>query len=189
MPHEGLAGAPVRVGRLVLWPLTIGASEWLQEAFLMAPAGRDSLMVLSYAMAYARTPAALPRGMRYKDLSGMMQRWRRGLGLTMRELTEAVDVLMSRTTPTKAEKIDAEADPARVYADMVHSLCGAYPGTTPDYWRWGLSLGESLNSLAAYIKRESPKGKASALDPSVMAFRAFVDAKATIIRERRERAS
>jgi hypothetical protein len=115
-----------------------------------------------------------------------MQRWRRGLGVTMRELTEALDVIMAQTTATA--KTDTDADPARVYADMVNNLCGAYPGTTPDYWRWGLSLSEALNSLAAYIKRESPKGKASALDPSVMAFRAFVDAKATIIREHRERA-
>ncbi len=189
-PHEGLAGAPVRVGNVVLWPLTIGAGEWLQAAFEMFPSGNDATYALAYAMAHARTPDALPYGLPYSESVAMLRKFRRGLGVRRAELEAALNAVMEREPSAPAKEGANATDPHRAYRSMVATLCGAYPGTTPDYWRWGVGRCEALDMLAAYTAQLSSKGqRMSGGDPAGVAFDALIAARALIIKEHRARAA
>lgn len=188
-PHEGLAGAPVQIGNLTLWPLTIGASEWVHTMLAMFPDGKDSVTVVAYGMAKARSPVDLPAGMRYRDAQAALRAFRRSLGVTHRELMEAISVLSERE-PKAPPKTTTPPDATRVYRDLIAALCKAYPATTPDYWRWGTSRCEALDMLAAYNKQLTTRGeRLSKGDPAALAFDALIAARAQIIKEHRERAA
>ena len=187
-PHAGLAGAPVRVGNLTLWPMTIGAGEWFATVGLPLCEAKNAMgiYVTAYAMACARQPEVLLPIASWSQLRDCLKQFRRGMGVRAKELVAAVQCVLERDSIEMTGRGDDELEPERddigTYRKLIAKLLTCYPGSSPDYWRWGLARSDAIRMVAAWHEQQTRPGQPQGEDPY---FKAFIAARAKIIEEHR----
>lgn len=191
--HPGMTGAPVRVGNVTLWPFTIGSADWFISVACPLVSGEWQTYALAYALANARDTSALELLTDYATIKGTLRKFKRGLNIRLRELTSAIDAVMSveprPVTNSKRGLVngDPQEKPRDPYAGLVATLCSTL-GQSPDYWRWGIGRSEAMDLLRAYNEAHTVKGKRiDAGDPAVRALWNFRQAINVIIEENRSR--
>lgn len=176
-PHAGLAGAPVCVGNVALWPLSMGASRWfLEVGEPLFGKQKFGELVLAYAMAHSRQPEVLWRFTSPDAVRSAVKDWQRVVGVRWRELEAALYIAQGRE-PIRPPP-DPKAEPIPAYQTernlrvVIAELCAEHPGTTPDYWRWGTGMTEALECL--YAVRSQKRAKGEAPDPNEPSNAAFI---------------
>jgi len=174
------AGLPVRCGNLLLWPFTIGAGQWYSEVgFPLFGESRLGIFVLAFALAHSRQPKVFEPLTTYRAIKAAVHRWKRTIGATLAEVTEAVaeliDVPMQEgDQENKGHGVEVE--------EFVAGLCEVY-GQPPTFWRWGEDQSECLNLIALHNKRSRMSGDApDPEDPATRAFYEFRQGVAAIIK-------
>ena len=144
-----LHGAPVSIGGVVLWPLTIAGCIWREEVEARLGAGDYSarLYVLAYALAHGHDKDAL--NVYGRDALKAVWRWARGLRCGLVDLVAAVnDVMADKPRVVSDEsKDDADNSAPSEIAEMAMAIFG----TDPDIWRYQLGLEEVI----AIIRRHN----------------------------------
>jgi len=157
-PSLSVLGNPVRAGNCTLWPLTIGAEQWLNGRALPWFEGNGTLEFYACAFAYAmaRTPEVLIELVEAKQAAKVVEAWAGDCSATRDELSDALDKLLpEESVPGKEDKFCPECmqdwppdrpdeDPNLLppeldqgaYFSLIESLIKTYPGTTMEYWTW-----------------------------------------------------
>lgn len=186
----------VEVGGATLYPITIGASQFLREQAANWIDDDDDLagLAMAYVLAHGRTPERIWQ--HTGDRAGFIKAvrtWTRSIGATRAEIAKALVDLRAVETVNEAEqKRDAERATSTSEPDhgwLLELLTAEY-GENPQYWLWTASLDtidllvtHRLARLEAETKQMSnAKGIATAPDPdsgyirNLRAFRvAFAD--------------
>ena len=144
-----LHGAPVAIGGVVLWPLTIAGCIWRDEveARLDADDYSARLFILAYALAHGRDKDAL--NVYGREALKAVWRWARGLRCGLADLVAAVNDVMADKPRVVSDESKDDADksaPAEI-AEMAMAIFG----TDPDIWRYQLGLEEVI----AVIRRHN----------------------------------
>lgn len=149
------------VGNLKIYPLTIGAKLWLEEA------GRwwaedDAMQTLSvvYACCHSREPEAFqfesPADAKWK-----IKRELKKANVTEEEFIEVLDTLQ-RQQEGKGSKEDLSFVPYL-------SLLMRHYGHDVDYWLWNISDETAAGLLRELARQEGGQKTADAVDPSIQA--------------------
>lgn len=144
-----LIGAPVRVGGVSLWRLTVGASVWLQDCAFRWWAGDEARlgMAVAWALAFARdreairdAAAAGPAG-----AAAVINAWALGLACTRAELEAAIDEVMPPVPPADPREPAGcdQMDWQAVALDLA-----VITGIPVDHWVWECSKNETLRAYA-----------------------------------------
>jgi len=146
-----LRGAPVLVGGVALWPMTIAGCLWRDavEAMLDPKDYHTRLYVLAYAMANGRDPAAL-------DCFGrqalrVVHRWARRLACGLNDLIDAVGEVQGYRPPApESRKADDDDGTPGELAETAISIFG----TNPDIWKYQLGIGQVAEIISRHFARE-----------------------------------
>ena len=161
---------PVICGNAALYPLSIGAREWLRERYDWF-AVDDGLFQLAeaYAMAHGRQPDKLPVTGRLKTTWTIL-RWARSLNVSTDELSRAMDACIGGDDmvdiPTPKEEREAKEGAVKKatadYGDIIATLAHFYPGHTLAYWLWEISEDEAASMLERTAQFLPPDQQVSA---------------------------
>lgn len=130
-----LIGTPVVVGGVALWPLTIGASIWLDEYAFRWWGGSNKLMHWALVFAYVK---GRENGT-FTELTSEKEAYRKIRSTIMQfachqaELDNAIEILIGSKEPVES-KDTSDPDWERVVVELEVSS-----GITADVWLWGKS--------------------------------------------------
>ena len=146
---------PLVVGNAALWPLTLGADEWLThyarplyDGASSGIATRLQTLCIAYSMAHSRKPEMFHGLTTRRKILWRVAYWAAGLSCTLRELNAGVDRVLGLAdtepvdipTPkeaaaakagTPAPRADDFAGNTPILAQLLH-----FYGGTPAQWLW-----------------------------------------------------
>lgn len=155
-------GTPAHVGGAVLWPLTMAAEAWMQEALQQTCNKRERFFVIAFAMAHARTQTALdaiPPAGAGKHAS----KWAKRLQCREDELACAVNIVMEQDDNGPVVDDPKKRDSQTSGGDIVAHLV-ATAGGSPDMWEQQVAIGYIRQQMAACVAQQSAE---SGIDATV----------------------
>ena len=144
-PKSGVSlckGAPVEVGGVWLWPLTIAASTWygdISQASWATASVKMEVYCMAYAMAHGHDPALVETmGFRARVA---VRLWASRLRCTLAELAQAIADVNGDEIHVLSDKQKRDAnDPSRVAESALAQDACALCGGTPDFWERECSM-------------------------------------------------
>jgi hypothetical protein len=140
-----LLETPIHVGGSYLWPLTVGASVWLDTYAIKW--WKDSEELYFWALVYALLNARKPEAFLTSEDAAFTEVKKIGIRFasTRKELEAAVDKALgiNRNAPTK------KSEKAAVAWSTVVSELEAHSGIMRHEWLWGRSVLATADSYAA----------------------------------------
>jgi hypothetical protein len=157
-------GRPVPVGGVVLWPLTLYASDWFQRIGGNLRGETQQTYALAYAMSNGgETLPECP-----KEAARLIGRWGRSLKCTWNQLVEAIRQIHDQwDLPDTGEKGQAAT------AGELSSMLAAMTGTPPAVWEYQCSVKYVLAMLDIITSQNAAEGQSSKHDPRIKAERAL----------------
>jgi hypothetical protein len=162
-----LCGVPVRVGvsSVWLWPMTIGASIFVQDymdRWFRADNSRGAL-ALAWVLAHARDSKTLLAAARGREIAEkMIDEWATGLTCTTDELYAAIDTILP-PDPCKADTEGTAKTGSINWPDIIREL-ETIAGIPADHWLWDMSRNATVNAwqtsravIAAQCGRSTPR--------------------------------
>ena len=188
-PNEGeradLCGMPARAGvsDVWLWPITIGASVWVQD-YAQKWWGQDDermYMAFCFALANGRKRDAMREASlspeRAADLVGA---WALGLNCTNEELHAAFNIVVPGKPKGAKENTASKIDWDAVVGELEAST-----GIPADHWLWDVSKDATLRAFhrakQVTIARAGGGSAGDMLDPLTRALQELAEAKGAII--------
>ena len=162
-PEGHYAGLPVNVGRVLLYPLSIGGQLWLRDHAMPAIGDDDLLSDLAVAFALAHDAEELQDLCEPKSILRRIRAWCFRAGCTREEL---IDATVKQLPIAKGNGEDDGTDLGSVIA-----VLQARRGQTFDYWIWApfAVIEAALESIRAENDAEAAsagKHVARAPDPN-----------------------
>lgn len=146
-------GTPVHVGGAVLWPLTMAAESWMHDALEQTVDKRERFCVIAFAMAHARTQAALD-GVPAYDAGKHATRWAKRLKCSEDELACAVNIVMEQDDSGPPVEDPKRRDDGSASGDIVAHLV-ATAGGTPEMWEQQVAIGFIRQQMAACVAQQA----------------------------------
>jgi hypothetical protein len=188
-PNEGersdLCGFPHRAGvsDVWLWPVTIGASVWLQDK-AAAWFGSDNermFHAFCFALANGRDKATMhAAGLSKAAAERMVKEWCEGLTCTPEELGAAFDAVCPAKLPSEKENTKS-----KINWDMIVGELEAAAGIPADHWLWEVSKEATVRawhrSRMVLLARSGGGISDGIGDPLTEALQDLANAKAAII--------
>jgi hypothetical protein len=146
-------GTPVHAGGAVLWPLTLAADTWLQDALAESCDTRERFQIIAFAMAHTRTQSALD-GIAPRDACKHAGRWAKRLQCREEELAQAVAIVREQddTGPQieDPKKRQSQSTAGDIIAHLIASV-----GGTPDMWEQQVAIGYIRQQMNACVAQQS----------------------------------
>jgi hypothetical protein len=198
-----LAGFPVRVGNVTLYPPTIGCSTWFCDYAVPWFEGQAHMadLAMAFALSNATHPDVLYRMTTAKDATATLKGWKRNLSCTWEDLLAGIDEIMgvgdgsAGSDDDGAKRREEQTDTIRGWGPVV-SMLAMKCGGTPQDWLWKTPQ-ECAIAMAGEIawcdQSESipkPSGKGDMLNPDHPKWQAMhrlQRAVGVIIKEHEER--
>jgi hypothetical protein len=156
-PHRPCADIidfPVSCGGVLLYPLSFGAVAWLTA---IPKRLQNDTRVLAFACAHSRNYETLGKLQGTLAVTLAVTKWVMRLTCSMDALAVTVDRLIGCN-----ESVDIPDHTGRRKTDddwewgaVIKSLCLKYPGTSPDYWLWGVSRDKAAYMIST-MQNELP---------------------------------
>ena len=159
-------GVPVQIGGVVLWPLTLYASEWFDRVGMHLA---DPGAALAYAMAHGYD-AAGALDCEGREAVRRIKRWRRSLRCTHAALEVAIAQVQDqdRMPDMPDDPNGKPMSPGDFSAHMA-----AVAGGDPEFWERRCAFGYALAVLTAIVAQNRADGESSAHDARINADRAL----------------
>ncbi len=160
-------GAPVEIGGVWLWPMSLYAQEWFDRVGSKLD-GKTAVFALAYAMAHGRDEGE-PLKIEGRTAEKIVTRWRKSLKCTFGELNIAVaQVLQQDETP----EIPSKDSGSMTIGDFSAFLASAVGGD-PDFWERRCAASYAYAVLDAMVRQNMADGRACSSDPRLRANMAF----------------
>ena len=155
-PEAGVswvAGSAFVYGGQTFWPLHRLAMHWFTRWQTLLD-GDDEAEVYLYAFAHTRS-ALGDESLLLLSVADAVQcavkEWSDALAIHSQQMAELCERLKSidglpHAIPSPDAKPKPDEPPVNMHSDIAH-LCKVFPGTTPRYWRSGISYAESKRIL------------------------------------------
>lgn len=142
---------PVYCGGVKLYPLTFGAMQWLNSIDQELSANTN---VQAFACANSRELDVLNTLHGHREIMRAVRDWRRNVLASPDALSAALNVVIGMEDTVEIEcsvarKNDSESKRVHLpqFGGFILALCRRYPGTTPEWWCWGVSFDYALAAL------------------------------------------
>jgi hypothetical protein len=167
-----VAGGSHDYGGETFWPLHRLAVHWYSRWYGLLE-GDDDDQALSLAFASSRSAVgdtSLLRLNTIKTVREALTEWGDNLAIPSPQITpllnriqeiSGIPVQVANPTPPKTQETKTY-----IYADVVN-LCQYFPGTTPEYWRSGISFADSAQILDAVQHNEGTNDIANEKHPAI----------------------
>lgn len=169
---------PVRCGNTALWPLSLGAIEWLRvHRDWIAGEGYFQTCAFAYILANSRRPEILAAITSQSTAILRITAWALTLSASRREMEQAIVKCLG---DEEIEFIEVKGGPARSqecrgFGEIIALLCHHYPAS-PEYYLWQCS-DTFLSDLIASISKVTGSTAATGYSfESFAQFRAVVAA-------------
>ena len=174
-------GAPVAVGGVYLWPMSLYAQDWFDRVGCHLHGNKQQTYALAYAMAHGRD-AGEPLAMEGREAEKTVKRWGKSLKCAFGELNVAISQILQQDE-------DAEQPPSETggmtmgdFSAFLAAACGG----DPDFWERRCAAGYTHAVLDCMCRQNSADGKKTMADPRIRAERALGWAVEKIKKSRKE---
>ncbi|MFA5423474.1 MAG: hypothetical protein WC374_06405 [Phycisphaerae bacterium] len=163
-------GAPVAVGGVYLWPMSLYAQEWFNRVGCNLSDNTRQAYALAYAMAHGRDEGE-PLATEGRAAEKIVTRWAKSLKCTFGELNVAISQILQQDEDH--EQPPGEDTGGMSMGDFSAFLAAACPGSDPDFWERRCAAGYTHAVLSAIVRQNSAEGKKTLADPRLKAERAL----------------
>ena len=163
--------AAIRVGSILFYPMTIGASLWYSETALEWFEGNDemALLCLLYALAHSREPQVLEEiDTRFKCFR-RVRKWAKKVNLTSAEAEKAVEMFL----PQAIYSAEIEADDGEMpqpdsndYSPAL-AILTRFHGKDRHHWLWNEPADYCMNLIQKTIEMESSDDAPNPANPAI----------------------
>jgi len=174
-------GAPVAVGGVYLWPMSLYAQDWFDRVGCKMGGLRRQTYAMAYAMTHGRDDGE-PLAMEGRKAELIALVWGLRLKCTFGELNVAISQILQQDE-------DAEQPPSETggmtmgdFSAFLASACGG----DPDFWERRCASGYTHAVLDALCRQNSAEGHKTMADPRIKAERALGWAIEKIKKSRKE---
>jgi len=161
-------GAPVAIGGVYLWPMSLYAQDWFDRVGCEMGGLRRQTYAMAYAMAHGRDEGE-PLAMSGRKAELIALVWGLRLKCTFSELNVAVSQVLQQDE-------DAEQPPSETggmtmgdFSAFLASACGG----DPDFWERRCAAGYTHAVLDALVRQNSAEGMKTLADPRLKSERAL----------------
>jgi len=154
-------GAPVRVGGVTLWPLTMQSGAWYRDEGCNIKGLEHEALAYAMAHGYAAGEPFL-----MDDPATTVKAWSATIKATAGAMTAALDaVLVQMEHPDMPPKPDGKG----LSHGELSAMLAAATGIEPDYWERRCSMPYAVRMLHIAAQQRNESGKQLASDPVVQA--------------------
>ena len=175
-------GAPVAVGGVYLWPMSLYAQDWFDRVGCYLDGNKQQTYALAYAMAHGRDEGE-PLAMEGRMAEKTVARWGKSLKCPLRELNVSISqILQQDEDAEQPPDEDAGGMSMGDFSAFLASACGG----DPDFWERRCASGYTHAVLDAIVRQNSAEGHKTMADPRIKAERALGWAIEKIKKKRKE---
>ena len=174
-------GAPVAIGGVYLWPMSLYAQDWFDRVGCKMGGLRRQTYAMAYAMTHGRDDGE-PLAMSGLKAELVVLAWGLCLKCTFGELNVAISQILQQDE-------DAEQPPSETggmtmgdFSAFLAAACGG----DPDFWERRCAAGYTHAVLDCLCRQNSADGKKTMADPRIRAERALGWAIEKIKKSRKE---
>lgn len=169
--------AAVRVGSILFYPMTIGASLWYSDTAIKWFANNDemALLCLLYALAHGREPEKLDEVDTWAKCFIRVRRWARRVNLSDAEAYKAVEMLLPQVIYTESED-EKPADYAPALAILTR-----FHGKDREHWLWNEPADYCMTLIQKTIEMESVDDKPDPNNPAIKGLIEFMKLRKEIM--------
>jgi hypothetical protein len=161
-------GAPVPVGGVYLWPMSLYAQDWFNRVGCHLSGNTRQAYALAYAMAHGRDDGE-PLAMEGREAEKVVSLFGKSLRCTFGELNVAISQILQ-------QEEDFEQPPSETGGMSVgdfSAFMAAATGDDPDFWERRCAAGYANAVLDCITRQNSAEGRKTLADPRVKADRAM----------------
>jgi hypothetical protein len=162
-------GAPVEIGGVYLWPMSLYAQEWFSRVGCQLSDNTRRAYALAYAMAHQYDEGE-PLAIDGRTAEKVVARWAKTLRCTFDELNIAISQILQQDE--EAEQPPDETGGMSI-GDFSAFLASAFPAGSPDFWERRCAAGYTYAVLDAMVRQNSAEKKKTMADPRIKAERAL----------------
>jgi hypothetical protein len=174
-------GAPVEVGGVFLWPMSIYAQEWFDRVGCHLSSNTRQAYALAYAMAHGRDEGE-PLAMDGRAAERTVSRWAKSLKCTFGELNVAISQVLQQDEDHEQPPSETGGMTIGDFSAFMAASCGG----DPDFWERRCATGYAYAVLDTIVRQNSAEGKKTLADPRIKAERAMGWAIEKIRKSRKE---
>lgn len=181
-------GAPVEVGGVFLWPMSLYAQEWFNRVGCHLTGNTRQAYALGYAMAHGRNddepPKTLwdllkllwkgktthePLAIEGREAEKVVSRWANSLKCTFGELSVAISQILQQDEDAEQPPEETGGMTMGDFSAFLAAACGG----DPDFWERRCAAGYTHAVLDCVVRQNSADGKKTMADPRIKAERAL----------------
>jgi len=174
-------GAPVEIGGVYLWPLSLYAFEWIGRVGCNLEGKPHQTYAVAYAMAHGRDDGD-PLAMDGREAGKIVTRWAESLKCTLGELQIAIGQIQQQDE----ESDQPPSETGGMTAGDLSALLAASCGGDPEFWERRCAAGYTYAVLDTLCRQNSAEGHKTMADPRIKAERAMGYAIEKIKKSRKE---
>lgn len=169
---------PIACGRVSLYPLTIGAMEWLRA---IDEDLQGQTLVQAFACAHSRDRDTLASLATRREIIRAVRAWGKTIVASEAAVSAVLNTLIGRDSemvevdsvvPKKPDAADRAYQAE--FGPFILALCAKYPGTGPEYWTFQVSFEFACNAMASRVAGEHDEGVTGHQITMGIAFRSIV---------------
>jgi len=161
-------GAPVAVGGVYLWPMSLYAQEWFNRVGCHLSGNTTQAYALSYAMAHGRDEGE-PLAIEGRTAEKIVTRFGKSLRCTFGELNVAISQILQQEEEAEQPPSKTEGMTMGDFSAFLASTCGG----EPDFWERRCAFGYTRAVLDTICRQNSAEGHKTLADPRIKAERAL----------------
>lgn len=161
-------GAPVSVGGVYLWPMSLYAQDWFNRVGCELDGKASPVYALAYAMAHSRDPGE-PLALDGREAERVVQAWGKTLKCTFDELNVAISQIIQQDEEPDQPPSETGGMTVGDFSAFLASTCGG----DPDFWERRCAAGYTYAVLDAMIRQNSAEKRPTLADPRIKAERAL----------------
>lgn len=162
-------GAPVDIGGVYLWPMTLCAQDWFNRIGCKLSGNARRAYALGYAMAHGRDEgtALCIEG---RQAEKVVVKWARALKCTFGELNVAISQVLAQDEEPEQPPSGTGGMPI---GDFSAFLAAMFPGGDPEFWERRCAASYTYAVLDTMVRQNTADKKPSISDPRIKAERAL----------------
>ena len=175
--------AGVRVGTVIFYPLSIGASLWYSDTALPWFEDNDemTLLCLLFALAHSREPELLEDvDTRFKCYR-RVRKWAKRVNLTSAEAEKALEMFLPQAIYEAETGTDEGAKPQENDYSPALAILTRFHGKDRNHWLWNEPADYCMDLINKTIEMESSDDKPNPNDPAIRGQIEFLKLRQEII--------
>ena len=161
-------GAPVAVGGVYLWPMSLYAEEWFDRVGCHLSGNKQQAYALAYAMAHGRDDGD-PLVIDGREAEKVVKQWGKSLKCTFGELNVAISQVTQQDEDAEQPPEETGGITMGDFSAFLAAACGG----DPDFWERRCASGYCHAVLDTLVRQNNADGKKTLADPRIKATRAL----------------